>query len=77
LRHRGAGKSRCCVRKKDDGEGAAKTIQRGCSETVLGNEYPVDVIEIDYNFRRVMATGQGGKMVIVAGTSSFGLVKTT
>jgi len=36
----------------------------------LANEYPIDVIEIYYNFRRVMATGPGGKMVIVTDAAS-------
>jgi hypothetical protein len=40
-------------------------------------EYPIDIIEIDYNFRRAESTGRKGKMVIVRRTSSGDLVETT
>jgi hypothetical protein len=40
-------------------------------------EYPNDIIEIDYNFRRAESTGRKGKMVIVQRTASGNLVKTT
>jgi hypothetical protein len=40
-------------------------------------EYPIDIIEIDYNFRRAESTGRKGKMVIVRRTASGNLVKTT
>jgi hypothetical protein len=36
----------------------------------LRREYPIDVIEIDYNFRRVIATGPSGKMVIARGIAA-------
>jgi hypothetical protein len=40
-------------------------------------EYPIDIIEIDYNFRRAESTGRNGKMVIVRRIASGDLVKTT
>jgi hypothetical protein len=40
-------------------------------------EYPIDIIETDYNFRRAESTGRKGKMVIVRRTASGNLVKTT